>query len=675
MTRTYHPGDEPVPGLRLIKFLGQGGIGAVWKATAPGGTEVALKFINLSAARGLKEFSSLRLMKRIRHPNLVPLIAYWLRDSQGRLIEHDTADVGELKRLVTPTTPLQETVDLDEIDAARPVELIVEMGLGDYDLAHRLQQCQQLGLPGIPPAELLDYMSEAAKAIDFLNAPRHELGDGTVGIQHCDIKPFNIMVVGGAVQVCDFGLAHVVGDIRTTSTSSGTIAYVAPECLSTSEPSRGTDQYSLAVTYYELRTGRLPYRSEIFAEVMNAVLRGELDLERLPPAERSVIRRATTVDPAARYGSAGEMVQALRRAASGESPEVVEPAPKDIHRTVSFKLQDTDPDLRQRALDDETWNFDTPVEERPVARQSSWAWVLFLLLVGTSGWIAWTTVQRPPEQPQAPQLAQAQRFIELGQWNQAQPVLDALLQSSESHDDATLAESYLLRGTCHLEQGQISQAEADLSEAIRRRPDDLRGYSRRGKTRLVAKNYESALDDYDKALELEPGADDYFSRGLTLNFMHQYTRALADFAMALRLAPDNVLEIYRTRALTAGAAGDNTLSARDSQVVLLLEAHEQCRSDATWRAKLAEIFELSPDDPAAVTRRALELVESICADTQYREPRLLDLLAQLQAQAGDFESAAKTAAQAVELARGPVQAEYEARQQRYLSRMPHVRGE
>ena len=50
--RLYRPGDFPVPGYRLVESLGRGNFGEVWKASAPGGMEVALKIINLSGAKG-----------------------------------------------------------------------------------------------------------------------------------------------------------------------------------------------------------------------------------------------------------------------------------------------------------------------------------------------------------------------------------------------------------------------------------------------------------------------------------------------------------------------------------------------------------------------------------------------------------------------------------------------
>ncbi|MBL8827183.1 MAG: protein kinase [Planctomycetaceae bacterium] len=667
MTRTYQSGDEPVPGMRLINYLGQGGIGVVWKASAPGGTEVALKFISLGAARGLKEFSALRLMKRIRHPNLMPVIAYWMRDAHGRLIEQDTADVDELKRLVTPISPLQATVDLDEVAAARPVELIVAMGLGDRDLAYRLQECQRAGLAGIPADELLDYMTEAAKAIDFLNSPRHDLGEDPVGIQHCDIKPFNIMVVGDAVQVCDFGLAQAVGDIRSTSTSSGTIAYVAPELLDKNEPSRATDQYSLAVTYYELRTGRLPYHSDVFAEVLKLVMRGELDLTALPEGERDVIRRATALDPAARFPTVMDMVRALRHAVSRNGDALPEPRVRNIRATVVDHLAKTQPAIQLPVTAELV--PDEHVDEPRGAGGLVKGVVAFVVVIACSALITWGTWRALPQHVPADALSTARQQIAARQYQQAIPVLDELI-AADGHD---AAEAYLLRGTCYLELNDASRAEADLSEAVRRRGDDFRAYSRRAKARLNAGYPESAIDDYTKALEIQPAAADYHGRGVARAKRDQHQQAHDDFTAALKLAPDNATEIYEVRAFVAEKLGRSEAFDRDLHAHQVLKAHDEVRTDHEWLDRLAEIFGIDRKDTVALTSRAIATVESICQDSQFQQAGQLDLLAMLYASRGDYELAIKHATAAVKLAGPDERPMFEARLRRYEQHQPFVR--
>jgi serine/threonine protein kinase len=315
MARIYRVGDEPVPGYRLIKLLGRGGFGEVWKVSAPGGTEAALKIIILSSTHGLKEFRAIRLVRQIHHPNLVPIHSFWLKDEEGEFLDNDS---------------LSSSLNL----GSQEMELLIAMGLGDKNLLDRLKECQKQRLAGIPRDELLDYMEQAAKAIDFLNQPRHDLGSGPVAIQHCDIKPHNIIIVGDAAQVCDFGLARVLGDSRVTQAGFST-AYVAPEVLTENQPSRWTDQYSLAITYIELRTGSLPLDMRNPSAMLYAVAQGNLKLSKVPELEQAVLRRATAVKPEQRFPSCGEMVKALRRAeAAPPPPEPVSRPPVDWNEVI-----------------------------------------------------------------------------------------------------------------------------------------------------------------------------------------------------------------------------------------------------------------------------------------------------------------------------------------------------
>ena len=279
-------GEQPVPGYKLVSFLGEGSYGVVWKATAPGGFECALKFINLDSNSGLKEFRSINMMKRVRHSNLVQISAVWLKDPDGNIL----GDTGN---------------DSTNIRMGGSKTLIIAMGLGDKTLGDRLEECRTQGC--IPVKELLDYMRDAAKGIDYLNTKRHDLGDGPTAIIHCDIKPANLLLVGGGVQVCDYGVAKAISrDMRKTH-AGGTVAYAPAELLN-GEPSPQTDQYSLAITYFELRTGKLPFDEK---RAMLAHITGNLDLSELPEDERAVIKKATSMQPAKRYGSCKEMVEDL----------------------------------------------------------------------------------------------------------------------------------------------------------------------------------------------------------------------------------------------------------------------------------------------------------------------------------------------------------------------------
>jgi serine/threonine protein kinase len=272
------PGDEPVPTFRLVQRLGAGGFGEVWKALGPRRIPFALKFLPLRAAGG-EEVRSLALMP-IRHPHLLKVFATW----------------------------------------QVPGVLIVAMELADGSLADRFQECTQQGLAGIPQAELLRYLQEAATAIDYLNEERQG-PDGMQSVPHRDIKPQNLLLVAGSVKVGDYGLTKLL-EREQTVTGAGkgsrllTVAYAAPEFFS-EYTSCHSDQYSLAITYCQLRGGRLPF-SGSGAQIMAGHLSQRPDLSMLPPAERSAVARALAKNPEQRWPSCQAFVQAL--VASSQTP-------------------------------------------------------------------------------------------------------------------------------------------------------------------------------------------------------------------------------------------------------------------------------------------------------------------------------------------------------------------
>ena len=175
----------------------------------------------------------------------MPIIAFWLKDKDGSILDDAVTGQENLPRDEPQPAPLRATM-VAPPDLGRPqaAELIVAMGLGDLSLFDRLEQCRAQGLEGIPPEELLGYMEDVAEAIDFLNSPVHDMGSGPAAIQHCDIKPHNLMIVGGAAQICDFGLARMMGADRAT-TAASTIAYAAPGVFA-DRPAQRVDRSILA---------------------------------------------------------------------------------------------------------------------------------------------------------------------------------------------------------------------------------------------------------------------------------------------------------------------------------------------------------------------------------------------------------------------------------------------
>ena len=229
---------------------------------ATNGARVALKIIKLEVRSALKELRAIRTIRNVNHPNIVPIVDIWLRDTNGNIIE-------------------------DEVTSReKPEELVIAMGLGEKSLLERLKESQKVGRQGISPDDLIGYMEDAARAIDYLNFPTSE--SNRPPIQHCDIKPGNILIVRGSAQVCDFGVCVLGGDPRATRTGDHmSVPYTSPELFwDASKPSQWSDQYSLAITYVELRTGSLPFQQTTPAAMMFAHTQGRLDLSKLAPGKK-----------------------------------------------------------------------------------------------------------------------------------------------------------------------------------------------------------------------------------------------------------------------------------------------------------------------------------------------------------------------------------------------------
>jgi eukaryotic-like serine/threonine-protein kinase len=282
-------GDEPLPGYVLLAPLGRGGYGEVWKCEAPGGLLKAIKFVagsddgqrrDESLLR--QEYEAFQQVKAIRHPFLLCL----------------------------------ERVEL--VDG----ELVMVMGLADKHIGDRFNECLVQGQTGIPRDELLGYLREAAEALDVIGTQH--------GLQHLDVKPANLFLTAGHLQVGDYGLVSKLDGGSEGGRNRGlTPKYAAPEVL-LGKVHTHSDQYSLALVYFELLTGAFPFAGRSAQQMMLQHMSAPPNLSALPEWERRPVGMALAKLPDERHPSCRDFVDAVARArppAARLSP-VATPAPR-----------------------------------------------------------------------------------------------------------------------------------------------------------------------------------------------------------------------------------------------------------------------------------------------------------------------------------------------------------
>jgi serine/threonine protein kinase len=266
-------------GYHLLEPLGQGGMGQVFKARhALMNRVVAVKFIHPDlvndpeAARRFRQ--EIRAAAQLSHPNVV--LAHDAEQSGGRhFLVMEYCEGVNLRRLVDQSGPLP---------AAAACEYVRQAALG---LQHAFER----------------------------------------GLTHRDLKPDNLMLVGGTVQILDFGLARLRESESGSSSVTkeglivGTPDFMAPE-QAVGRADVRSDLYSLGCTLYYLLTAQAPFPG---GSTMEKCMRHRceepepLGLRRpdVPEPLQQLIRRLMAKAPAQRFQTPAELAEALAPFAGG----------------------------------------------------------------------------------------------------------------------------------------------------------------------------------------------------------------------------------------------------------------------------------------------------------------------------------------------------------------------
>jgi DNA-binding beta-propeller fold protein YncE len=253
-------------GYRLDALIARGGMGVVYRATHLAlERPVALKVIARQFAddEGFRDrfLRESRLAARLDHPAVVPVFDAREEDDE-LIVAMRLVEGGDLKKKIDSGGPLL------------PIEAIALLG-------------------------------QVAGALDAAHA---------AGIVHRDVKPHNILLEGDRAYLTDFGLAKALGDSGVLSGTSivGTVEYMSPEQWRGEQVGPAADVYALGCVLYEAVTGVVPYARRA----------GGVETE-MPAGLDAVIERAVAKDPAERYATAGELIEAARER-QGATPAVTQ---------------------------------------------------------------------------------------------------------------------------------------------------------------------------------------------------------------------------------------------------------------------------------------------------------------------------------------------------------------
>jgi serine/threonine protein kinase len=275
------PGAKVGENLRLLRPLGQGGMGSVWVAEhLTLQTEVAVKFISAeltgqteAVVRFQREATA---AAQIKSPHVV------------QVFDHGVTSGG------TPYIAM-ELLDGEE-------------------LSKRLERAGAL-----PVAQVAEIVTQLCRALSRAHA---------LGIVHRDIKPENVFLVESdgdlLVKVLDFGIAKRTQESALGMTGTGmmigTPYYMSPEqILSAKAVDSKSDLWAAAVVTYHMLTGALPFHEETLGGLCVAIERGVFRSPSslrtgLPPEVDAWFARALARDPARRFATAKEMAEAFRAA-------------------------------------------------------------------------------------------------------------------------------------------------------------------------------------------------------------------------------------------------------------------------------------------------------------------------------------------------------------------------
>ncbi len=284
---------QPLQKFQFLDCVLQTPLLEVWKAQNQEGTLKWVKIVSGLARRNILSTFDLKQaahLHYIKHPRLLPVD--WIENDNGRLV------------IVNPYT--------------------------EYSLKDRYQECLAEGKPGVPREELLIYLRAAAEALDYLE--RQE------ALHHLSLSPFSLVLASGEPKLMDYGLVELAWLPAGQPLDQQSLRYAAPEAFENAY-TKTSDQYSLALIYCEMLTGRLPHHGNMSYQWREARLHGQPDFSLIPQHDVRVLQRALSKESGKRFNTVSEFVTALEAATPRPPAQPAEALP--VSGPPKYKLTDS----------------------------------------------------------------------------------------------------------------------------------------------------------------------------------------------------------------------------------------------------------------------------------------------------------------------------------------------
>ena len=131
---------------------------------------------------------------------------------------------------------------------------------------------------------------------------------------------------------------------------------------------------------------------------------------------------------------------------------------------------------------------------------------------------------------------------------------------------------WIARGAAYLDLNNFPEAIADGSQAIAVGPNVAAAYALRGSALRKSGDAKKAIEDFDRAVKLEPSAKNYFERGATYQLLGEHQSAIADFDHVIQIIPD-LASAFFARAESRRALGDLAGAHQDHLQGRILDGH------------------------------------------------------------------------------------------------------